>query len=183
MWFLDGILTWDHLHIEILSWAYGFMTNNNGFWIGCLDLLTASFTVSRNRNQLQVLETIFSRTILPWPSRARFVLVRSHSMTHFWSQSQSQSYVMIDGQSASLSWNKAPIWGLRPDFHYCQTIAGLLIWGALSDERTDLSFTMYNIQYIYTLHAITWIYIQGLCQSRLSTADHVLFLVASGYEF
>jgi hypothetical protein len=24
----------------------------------------------------------------------------------------------------------------------------LLIWGALSDERTGLSFTMYNIQYI-----------------------------------
>jgi hypothetical protein len=35
-------------------------------------------------------------------------------------------------QSASLSWNKAPIWGLRPDLYYCQTIAGLLMWGALS---------------------------------------------------
>jgi hypothetical protein len=70
-------------------------------------------------------------------------------------KSQSQNYVTTDGQSASLSWNKAPIWGLRPDFHYCQTIAGLLIWGALSDEGTGLSFTMYNIQYIYILHAIT----------------------------
>jgi hypothetical protein len=36
----------------------------------------------------------------------------------------SQSYVTTDGQSASLSWNKAPIWGLRPDFYYCQTVAG-----------------------------------------------------------
>jgi hypothetical protein len=44
--------------------------------------------------------------------------------------------------SVSLSWNKAPIWGLRPDFYYCQTVAGLLIWGALSDERTGLSFTI-----------------------------------------
>jgi hypothetical protein len=59
-------------------------------------------------------------------------------------QSQSQSYVTTDGQSASLSWNKAPIWGLRPDFHYCRTIACLLIWGALSDERTGL---FYNVQY------------------------------------
>jgi hypothetical protein len=42
----------------------------------------------------------------------------------------------------SVSWNKAPIWGLRPDFYYCQTIAGLLMWGALSDERMDLSFTI-----------------------------------------
>jgi hypothetical protein len=43
-------------------------------------------------------------------------------------------------QSASPSSNKTPIWGLRPDLYYCQTVAGLLMWGALSDERTDLSF-------------------------------------------
>jgi hypothetical protein len=36
----------------------------------------------------------------------------------------------------------APIWGLRPDFYSCQTVAGLLMWGALTDERTDLSFTI-----------------------------------------
>jgi hypothetical protein len=45
-------------------------------------------------------------------------------------------------QSTSPSWNKAPMWGLRTDFYYCQTVAGLLIWGALFDERTDLSFTI-----------------------------------------
>jgi hypothetical protein len=49
---------------------------------------------------------------------------------------------MIYGQSANLSWNKAPIWGLRPDFYYCQTVAGLFMWGALSDERTGLPFTI-----------------------------------------
>jgi hypothetical protein len=58
------------------------------------------------------------------------------------SQSQSQNSVTTDGQSASLSWNKAPIWDLRPDFYYCQTVSGLLMWGALSDERTGLSFTI-----------------------------------------
>jgi hypothetical protein len=56
--------------------------------------------------------------------------------------SQSQSYVTTDGQSVSLSWSKAPIWGLRPDFYYCQTVAGWLMWGALSDERTGLPFTI-----------------------------------------
>jgi hypothetical protein len=30
----------------------------------------------------------------------------------------------------------------RPDFCYCQSVAGLLMWGALSDERTGLSFTI-----------------------------------------
>jgi hypothetical protein len=56
--------------------------------------------------------------------------------------SQSQSHVTTDGQPASLSWKKAPIWGIRPDLDYCLTVAGLLIWGALSDERTGLSFTI-----------------------------------------
>jgi hypothetical protein len=41
-----------------------------------------------------------------------------------------------------LSWNKAPIWDLRPDFYYCQIVADLLVCGALSDERTGLSFTI-----------------------------------------
>jgi hypothetical protein len=56
-------------------------------------------------------------------------------------QSESESYITTDGHSASLSWNKASIWGLRPDFCYCQTVAGVLMWGALSDERTGLPFT------------------------------------------
>jgi hypothetical protein len=60
----------------------------------------------------------------------------------FRSESESESYDTTDGQSASLSWNKAPTWGSRSDFYYCQTVAGLLLWGALSDERTGLSFTI-----------------------------------------
>jgi hypothetical protein len=55
---------------------------------------------------------------------------------------------MTDGQSASLSWNKAPIWGLRPDFYFRTeygirlTVTFLIPWGALSDEKTGLSFTI-----------------------------------------
>jgi hypothetical protein len=41
-----------------------------------------------------------------------------------------------------MSRNEAPVWGLRSDLYYCQAVAGLLMWGALSDERTDLSFTI-----------------------------------------
>jgi hypothetical protein len=48
-----------------------------------------------------------------------------------------QSYVTTDGQSASLSWCQASIWGLRPDFYNCQTVAGLLMWGALSDTKCN----------------------------------------------
>jgi hypothetical protein len=56
------------------------------------------------------------------------------------SKSHSQSYVTTDGQSASLSWCQASIWGPRPDFYYCQTVAGLLMWSVVSNERTDLLF-------------------------------------------
>jgi hypothetical protein len=58
-----------------------------------------------------------------------------------WIPNQSQSYITTYGQSASLSWNKAPIWGLRPDLYYCQTVACLFVWGALSDDRSGMSFT------------------------------------------
>jgi hypothetical protein len=56
--------------------------------------------------------------------------------------SQSQSYITTDDHSASLSWNKALFWGSRPDLYYCLRIVGLLMWGALCDERTGLSFTV-----------------------------------------
>jgi hypothetical protein len=58
------------------------------------------------------------------------------------SLTQSRSNITTDSQSASLSWYQTPIWGSWPDFYSCQTIAGLLIWGALSDERMGLSFTI-----------------------------------------
>jgi hypothetical protein len=67
---------------------------------------------------------------------AFWILLRLNFLNWVWRE----SYVTTDFQSASLSWNKAPIWDLRPDLYYCQTVAGLLIWSALSAERTGLSF-------------------------------------------
>jgi hypothetical protein len=55
--------------------------------------------------------------------------------------SQCQSYVMTDGQPASLSWCQVPIWGLQTDCYYYQPLSGLLMWSALSDERMSLPFT------------------------------------------
>jgi hypothetical protein len=43
------------------------------------------------------------------------------------------------GQSALVS---SPIWGPRSDFCYSQITAGSFMWGALSDERMGLSFTI-----------------------------------------
>jgi hypothetical protein len=61
-------------------------------------------------------------------------------------ESESESYVMTDSQSASLSWYKAPIRGLRPDIFFRSgygirlTVTFFIPWDALSDERTGLSF-------------------------------------------
>jgi hypothetical protein len=57
-------------------------------------------------------------------------------------QSQSQIYVTTDGQLASLPWCQAPIWDLRPDFYFRQTVVVLFMWSPLSDDRMELSFTM-----------------------------------------
>jgi hypothetical protein len=71
-----------------------------------------------------------------------------------------------------MSWNIVPIRCLKPDLYYCQTAAGLLNWGTLSDERLGLSFarvtvstnksvvSIYNlilrvIKCIYTQHIAT----------------------------
>jgi hypothetical protein len=57
------------------------------------------------------------------------------------------------------SWNKAPIWGLRPDLCCYQRVAGLLMWDALSDESTGLSFARVTVSSnksvvnIYNLHS------------------------------
>jgi hypothetical protein len=53
-----------------------------------------------------------------------------------------ESYVENDGHSASLYWSKAPFWGLRPDLYCSQEFPSLLMYGALSDETTGLSFTI-----------------------------------------
>jgi hypothetical protein len=42
---------------------------------------------------------------------------------------ESEFYVTTDGQPASLSWNKAPIWGLRPDLYYLCDSCRLVLVG------------------------------------------------------
>jgi hypothetical protein len=72
-------------------------------------------------------------------------------------------------QSDRLPWNKAPIWGLRPDLYYCQTVAGLLMWGALSDERTGLSFARLSQQKYLSCQ-----YVQFTCYKLLNVSVSVV---------
>jgi hypothetical protein len=75
-------------------------------------------------------------------------ILRAHCTKSVWRISdellllESESCITTDGQSASLSSNNAPFWGLRPDLYYCQTVEILLMWGVFFEERTGLSFAI-----------------------------------------
>jgi hypothetical protein len=45
-------------------------------------------------------------------------------------KTESESYITTDSQSASLSWNKAPIWGLRTDIYLSLTITAMFLWAS-----------------------------------------------------
>jgi hypothetical protein len=58
-----------------------------------------------------------SCSITPKPRNSNKTLLNSKlHCTALCTESESESYVTTDGQSASLSWYKVPIRGLRPDF-------------------------------------------------------------------
>jgi hypothetical protein len=56
------------------------------------------------------------------------------------SQSQGQSHIATDGQSISKSWCRAPSWAHDQIFVTFWELRSCFLWGALSDERTGLSF-------------------------------------------
>jgi hypothetical protein len=74
----------------------------------------------------QIWDFPFRRLLRPAGSRWRYSTPPPHG--YISDLSESESYVTTDCQSDSLSWNKAPSWGLRPVFNYFLTVAGLLIW-------------------------------------------------------
>jgi hypothetical protein len=75
--------------------------------------------------------------------------------------------IKTDDKSASLSWNKAPLWGLRPDFSYFQTVAGFFYVGALSLTRGHVC----RLQLLLVL-ASAVIFQFEYCGNR----DHILLL-------
>jgi hypothetical protein len=77
------------------------------------------------------------------------------------SESELRSKLCYNGRSVSQSvLVSSPIWDPRLDFCYCQTVAVLLIWGALSDKRTCLSFT---IAAGLCQHSYSWLRVPQNC--------------------
>jgi hypothetical protein len=68
------------------------------------------------------------------------------------SSGQSQSYITTDSLSASPSWYQEPTWDQQSIFSYSffdyfLTVSVLLMWGALSDEKSDLYFSVFAGHY------------------------------------
>jgi hypothetical protein len=94
----------------ILSRVRGSVTNNNGFWTGWLDLLTPSFIITLNYNQLQYLTINDCWWLAPFSFSCLSSLTASElNYRTERTQRRVQSYVTTDDQSASLSCNKAHI--------------------------------------------------------------------------
>jgi hypothetical protein len=130
-------------------------------------------------------------------------LIITHTLNSFWTMSvwripseEWSGALHYDCQSVSQSVSQSvllssTILGSWPDNNYSLTVTVLSLCGALSDGRTDLSFVwvtvcsnapfliMYKIFIFYVIHVPNCIYVQGLCQPSLNTADYALFVVAS----
>jgi hypothetical protein len=89
-------------------------------------------------NSIPLLPSSYPGRLASRNSTLRFMLLHDYCSVLFY-ESEPESYVTTDGQSASVSWNKAPS-GAYDQIFDSQTFADLLMWGALSDERTGLSF-------------------------------------------
>jgi hypothetical protein len=144
-----------------MSRVYVSVTNSNRFWIVQLDLLTASFTVTHNHNQLKEL-TVFSQTLLPWLPRTCSILILIlwlhctllyfHSLASVMlalncSEGQSEVKVMLRSmvsRPVSLGIN-------HPSRAQDQIVSGLLIWGTLSDKRLGLLFASVTVSLLQAI--------------------------------
>jgi hypothetical protein len=118
---------------------------NYGFWFGWLDLLALclqSLLITFN-SALSLIYTLYNSVWL-WVWR--------------------ESYITTDGQSASLPWNEAPIWGLRPDFITVREMR--ICW------HGALSLTRGRVCRLQLLLALAGAVILG--SESLGTCDHIL---------
>jgi hypothetical protein len=105
------------------------------------DLHTSQITRSNAKTSQSAFTSRFLVTNLKnWDSSASRTQILSSQPPVQNSCPPGQSHIATDDQSISQSWCRAPIWGSWPAIYYCLTVTVLLLWGALSDERTGLSF-------------------------------------------
>jgi hypothetical protein len=91
--------------------------------MGWLDLLTPSFkiTITHNKWQPKIRSILIGSILVSLCSDLHDDWLLIYDWLY--SQSQIQSYVTTDGRSASLSWNKAHIWGRQLRVCWCGALS------------------------------------------------------------
>jgi hypothetical protein len=89
-------------------------------------------------------------------------------------ENKSQIYITTNVQLASLSWNKARIWGLRPYLYYCHTVAEFVLYGALP-------LTIGRVCHLLSLLALVNVVIFGYVFR--GTRDHILLSLNRNFNF
>jgi hypothetical protein len=106
------------------------LDRRNGFIGVLLELHTRNYAVNTSTVQLpSESSSTANRSTCSVSVNIQSVVSRILILIWVWGLCYDRQSV---GQSVSLSWSKAPIWGLQTDFYYCQTVAGLLMRGSLS---------------------------------------------------
>jgi hypothetical protein len=120
--------------------------------------MSSNHALNLHRSSIKLPVALLSRTHLSGTAFKTLSLLLKHLNTEI---CRSRSHIATDGQSVSKSWCRAPsgahdqifitVWQLRS-----------FLWGALSDNRTGLSF----------------VYAAGLCQRSLSRVRVPYFTVS-----
>jgi hypothetical protein len=155
----NTVVTWLHrTSISFWNWRYDTLL---GTRLGSIQEMSVEVTPATRLTGVYLQQSLEAVMVVTWNN---FILLRKiwffgimwNSILCKWpvpwiwrlssgkNSSQSQSHIATDGQSVSKS-----SW---PDIYYCLTVTVLFLWGALSDERTGLSF----------------VYAAGPCQRSLS---------------
>jgi hypothetical protein len=109
--------------VKAQNWAVEPQGTNKKYiaYSKCQTLSCKCFSVRSNSGQCAFLwaPLYFHKFIHPGISYPGRLASRNSAAS-----SESESYVTTDGQSATLSWNKAPLWGLRPRSKHSLSILG-----------------------------------------------------------
>jgi hypothetical protein len=136
------------------------------FTLQGLSSITVWFNVIRNKKWNQ--STLLFEFFRGFPANLHSTTAPYSLFPETWRSQKSKSHC---------DW-RSPIWGTWPDIYYSLTFTVLFLWGALSHERTGLSFYM-----LLVLASVVF-----LGSESLSTRDHILlsqiwdFLFVASYD-
>jgi hypothetical protein len=127
-------LNWIFRFIELIGTYTKFVKSypGNGFQHSNCTSLTVTTAHIKSHAKSSLHRLIFKSQLNSLPSLLNHLRLPSQEIP--WNifsaeLSWAELYVTTDGLPASLSWNNAPIWGLRPDLYYLYDNYGLVLVG------------------------------------------------------